>query len=112
MADAEKNSRRNGVSNISFLSGSVEKWISKKEPVNVSALILDPPRGGISGKVVRFIAQHQPDKIVYVSCNPSTLARDLKLIIDEAKYSLRTIIPVDMFPHTYHVEAVALLHKA
>ncbi|MFH1367752.1 MAG: 23S rRNA (uracil(1939)-C(5))-methyltransferase RlmD [Elusimicrobiota bacterium] len=74
-----------------------------------NALILDPPRGGISTKVVKYIDQLKPEKIIYVSCNPSTLARDLALIIETSGYKINKIKSVDMFPHTYHIETVAQL---
>jgi 23S rRNA (uracil-5-)-methyltransferase RumA len=111
VADAEKNKSRNGRENVSFIAGSVEKWIKHAEKPEFNALILDPPRGGLSGKVIDFIGKSLPEKIVYVSCNPATLARDLAAITAQAGYAIKTIVPVDMFPQTYHVETVMRLSR-
>jgi 23S rRNA (uracil1939-C5)-methyltransferase len=72
-------------------------------------LIIDPPRVGMHRDVVKQVLEKAPSRIVYVSCNPATLARDLALLIE--KYRVQEVQPVDMFPHTYHMEAVALLIK-
>jgi 23S rRNA (uracil1939-C5)-methyltransferase len=109
--NARVNGRLNGIGNITFAVGSVEKWIKTGETVDANALVIDPPRGGISGKVVQFILRTQPEKIIYVSCNPSTLARDLKEILAPGGYRLTQIAPVDMFPQTYHIETVAALRR-
>ena len=71
-------------------------------------IIADPPRGGMNPKTVRDILSLKPEKLVYVSCNPATQVRDIKLLV-EGGYKLIKIRPVDMFPHTYHIENVALL---
>jgi 23S rRNA (uracil1939-C5)-methyltransferase len=73
-------------------------------------IIADPPRAGMNPKTVNDILKLEPEKIVYVSCNPSTQARDIKLLCEE-KYELIKIQPVDMFPQTFHIENVALLLK-
>jgi 23S rRNA (uracil-5-)-methyltransferase RumA len=109
--NARHNAALNGISNIEFAVGSVEKWIKGGTPADCNALVLDPPRGGISGKVVDLIARTRPEKIVYVSCNPATLARDLADISEKAGYRIRRIVPVDMFPQTYHIEVVTSLVK-
>ncbi|MEG0162559.1 MAG: 23S rRNA (uracil-5-)-methyltransferase RumA, partial [Mucinivorans sp.] len=72
-------------------------------------IILDPPRAGIHEDVARVILEASPDRIVYVSCNPATQARDLAIF--DAQYCVTRIQPVDMFPHTHHVENVVLLNK-
>ena len=110
--DAEKNKLRNSISNISFEAGSVEKWIKHAENSRFNAVILDPPRCGISSKVVNYVAELKPDRLVYVSCNPATLARDLQLLKDGPGYKPVKAVAVDMFPQTYHVETVTLLEKA
>mgnify|MGYP002065569320 CR=1 FL=1 len=73
-------------------------------------IILDPPRSGMHKNTVADVIKLSPQKIVYVSCNPATQARDIKMMADEG-YKLIKIRPVDMFPHTFHIENVALLHK-
>ena len=70
-------------------------------------LIIDPPRAGMHKDVVKQVRKMGPNRIVYVSCNPATLARDLSVFIDD--YRIQEVQPVDMFPHTYHIEAVARL---
>lgn len=103
------NSKQNNIENITFESGSVEKWIKKNKysdnfPYN--AVILDPPRGGLSNKVIDLVLNKKPAKVIYVSCNPSTLARDLKELTAAGSYTINKIIPIDMFPQTFHVETV------
>ena len=73
-------------------------------------IIIDPPRSGMHKNTVDDVIHLNPEKIVYVSCNPATQARDIKLMV-EAGYNLKKMKPVDMFPHTYHIENVALLIK-
>ncbi|MCP5064720.1 MAG: 23S rRNA (uracil(1939)-C(5))-methyltransferase RlmD, partial [Ignavibacteriae bacterium] len=85
------------------------KLEDKKVP-NPDVIIADPPRAGMNPKTIKDILSLEPEKIVYVSCNPTTQARDIKLLCEE-KYKLIKIQPVDMFPQTYHIENVALLIK-
>jgi len=73
--------------------------------------VVDPPRAGMSGKAVRRLAGLRPKRIVYVSCNPTTLAANVKDLTKEHGYRLTRARPVDMFPHTPHVETVALLER-
>ena len=73
-------------------------------------IIVDPPRKGCSEEVIRTIAEMEPARVVYVSCDPATLARDIKLF-EETGYKVQTAVPVDMFPRTGHVECVALMTK-
>jgi 23S rRNA (uracil1939-C5)-methyltransferase len=113
--DAEKNTASNGISNCRFLLGDLKDRLTKDtdwmnhHPLP-DALIIDPPRSGMHPKVVKEILTLLPKRIVYVSCNPTTQARDVKLLC-ERDYRVIKIQPVDMFPHTYHIENVALLHK-
>ncbi|MHB9155406.1 MAG: 23S rRNA (uracil(1939)-C(5))-methyltransferase RlmD [Endomicrobiales bacterium] len=109
--NAVRNQKKNGIENISFTEGSVEKWIKHGNRRDCTTLVMDPPRGGINRKVVEFLHAVSPRKILYVSCNPSTLARDLKDIVAPGTYRIKTIIPVDMFPQTYHIETVVSLEK-
>jgi len=74
-------------------------------------MIIDPPRSGMQEKVVKQVLELAPRRIVYVSCNPATQARDLKLMVGSGRYALHEVQPVDMFPHTYHIENVALLNR-
>jgi 23S rRNA (uracil1939-C5)-methyltransferase len=110
--DAKKNMKLNDISNAVFYAGDLvkildENFIEANGKPNV--IITDPPRAGMHEKVIRQILNAGPDKIVYVSCNPATQARDIALL--HAKYDLLKVQPVDMFPQTHHVENVALLMK-
>ena len=106
--DANINKKINNANNINFICGNTEKIIKDvKEKYN--AIIVDPPRAGLTESIIRDIFRINPDKIVYVSCDPITLARDLKLL--QEKYEVLDVVPVDMFPNTYHVETVCKLKK-
>ena len=106
--DANFNKKINNINNINFICGNTEKIIKDvKEKYN--AIIVDPPRAGLTESIIRDIFRINPDKIVYVSCDPITLARDLKLL--QEKYEVLDVVPVDMFPNTYHVETVCKLKK-
>ena len=110
ISDAETNSKINQISNTSFFAGETEKILV---PDFIAAqgkpdlIITDPPRNGMHEKVVRAILALTPGRVVYVSCNPATQARDLALMSDQ--YHLEACQPIDMFPHTQHVENIALL---
>lgn len=110
--DAKVNSALNGIENTSFFAGDM-KDVLNEEFIDVhgkpEVIITDPPRAGMHEDVVQVILNAEPEKIVYVSCNPATQARDLSLLND--KYKVEKIRPVDMFPHTHHVENVVLLSK-
>lgn len=108
--DARINSQLNGINNTVFYSGDMKDvltadFIAKNGAPNV--IILDPPRAGIHEDVANVILGAEPQRIVYVSCNPATQARDLAIF--DAKYEVTKVQPVDMFPHTHHVENVVLL---
>ncbi len=104
--DARNNCRLNGVSNCSFILGDIKEGL-KKITSCPDVMIIDPPRAGMHKDVVRRIIDMAPGRIVYVSCNPSTMARDLDLL--KESYAVQEVQPVDMFPHTYHIESVARL---
>lgn len=110
--DAKKNSETNGISNTSFFAGDMKDVLN---PAFVAAngkpdvIITDPPRAGMHEDVVKVILQVAPQRVVYVSCNPSTQARDLALM--ENEYRIVKVQPVDMFPQTAHVENVVLLER-
>lgn len=108
--DARRNARRNGAANASFHVGRAEvlmpKW-AKKEGIRPDVVVVDPPRTGLDDALIRSLLKVQPKKIVYVSCNPSTLAKDIAKML--GRYELVSVQPVDMFPHTSHVECCSLL---
>ncbi|MDO5078500.1 MAG: 23S rRNA (uracil(1939)-C(5))-methyltransferase RlmD [Streptococcus minor] len=111
--DARKNAERNGITNAHFVAHSAEKAMEnwQKEGIQPSVIIVDPPRKGLTESFIKASVAMQPRKITYVSCNPATMARDIKLY-EELGYKLQKIQPVDLFPQTHHVECVALLVKA
>ncbi len=113
--DAKINIQLNNVENFTPLLVDLNKSfiqiIKQKNLPPADVIIADPPRSGMNPKTVKDILYLQPEKIIYISCNPSTQARDIKLIC-EKNYKLIKIQPVDMFPHTYHIENVALIKKA
>ncbi len=106
--DAKRNASLNGVTNCEFVNGDM-KDIIKNAPDKPDVVILDPPRSGTHEDVLKALLDLEPNRIVYVSCNPSTQARDLNLL--DSKYQLSKIQPVDMFPHTYHIENVVRMDK-
>lgn len=108
VADARKNCRRNGIDNCRFMVGDIRESINALSE-RPDVLIIDPPRAGMHKDVVKSVADMAPDRIVYVSCNPSTLARDAAMLSEA--YEVVEVQPVDMFPHTYHIESVAKLVK-
>ena len=104
--DANFNKELNNINNISFILGKVEDKI-KDIKDNIDLIIVDPPRSGLDKKVIPVINKLKAKNIIYVSCNPITLVRDLKLLKDN--YNIEYIKPYDMFPNTYHVECVCVL---
>ena len=108
--DAKVNSAINGIDNTLFFAGDM-KDILNQEFINQygrpDVIITDPPRAGMHNDVIDTILFAEPKRIVYVSCNPATQARDLSLL--DVKYKVLRVQPVDMFPHTHHVENVVLL---
>ena len=114
LKDADKNAKINSVDNVEFVEANLYKsFLPIVERNNIpkpDVIIIDPPRSGMHKNTVDDTMQLNPEKIVYVSCNPATQARDIKLMV-EAGYKLKKMKPVDMFPHTYHIENVALLIK-
>ncbi|MEA2646419.1 MAG: hypothetical protein QOE92_1502 [Chloroflexota bacterium] len=102
--------RLHGVEGASVLAGRLEERLALLEPDEVDSVLIDPPRAGCAPEVVRELARLQPGRIVYVSCDPATLGRDLKALAAEG-YVVAAQTMVDMFPQTYHVETVSLLQK-
>lgn len=110
--DAKQNAELNGFTNTYFEAGPAEevipRWYSEGKTADV--LVVDPPRKGCDEALLQTIIEHKPKRVVYVSCNPSTLARDLR-ILEDGGYKTIEITPVDMFPQTVHVECVTLMSR-
>jgi 23S rRNA (uracil1939-C5)-methyltransferase len=113
VADAVRNARANGIENCTFLTGEVRHVLPAliAEGVRAETVVADPPRAGFHPKALGALAALAPARIVYVSCNPSTLARDVSDLVRRG-YRLEWVQPVDMFPQTPHIEAVARLRRA
>jgi 23S rRNA (uracil1939-C5)-methyltransferase len=113
IADAIKNARLNGIDNVHFFAGDVRTAMRPlvEKAGKPDVVVVDPPRPGLSQKIVRRILESEPKRIVYVSCNPTTLAPNARQMAD-AGYELKAVRPVDMFPQTAHVECVALLERS
>ncbi|AYA74323.1 23S rRNA (uracil(1939)-C(5))-methyltransferase RlmD [Bacillus sp. Y1] len=108
IADANRNAELNGIRNVEFAVGEAEVVIPNwyKEGIVADVLVVDPPRKGCDDALLQTIIEMKPKKVVYVSCNPATLARDLR-VLEDGGYTTVEVQPVDMFPHTTHCEAVA-----
>src|SRR5439155_269155 len=113
IACALENADLNGVANAAFFAGTVADAVGelRDRGGDPDVVVVDPPRAGLAGKALRRLGRVGAPRIVYVSCNPTTLAGDLKALREEWGYELRRARPVDMFPHTPHVECVALLER-
>lgn len=109
---AKRNAKDNGITNTHFLARDARRGITEvlEKFGTPELLLLDPPRSGAGGKVMRRIGRAKPERVVYVSCNPATFATDIKEL-SEFGYELKSVQPVDLFPQTYHVELVALLAR-
>ena len=112
IADAERNAKANGIANARFLAGNARTGVRPliEQAGKPDVVVIDPPRAGLSQKIVRRVIECDSPRIVYVSCNPTTLAPNAAQLV-EAGYRLRRVKPVDMFPQTPHIECVALLEK-
>ncbi len=104
---ANQNKKINNISNICFLEGKVEDWISQFQ--NIDSIVVDPPRSGLDQVTIESICNIYPQSITYISCDPVTLARDLSIL--SKKYNVIEIHLVDMFPNTYHIETVVILER-
>jgi 23S rRNA (uracil-5-)-methyltransferase RumA len=114
VADAKRNARRNGITNVRFVEGNLER--ARDLPVEticgedaVDVIVLDPPRSGVGPRLTKELARTTARRIVYISCNPATCARDLAYLAELApgRFAVDSVVPVDMFPHTPHIEVVA-----
>ena len=108
--DAKLNVKQNGLTKAKYLQASAEKWIQKENLDKTATIIIDPPRKGVDKTLLETLVKSDVQNLIYTSCDPATLARDLAYLTKEG-YQIKTIQPVDMFPQTAHVETVALLSK-
>ena len=111
IGDAKENAKINKIQNIQFYCGDVEKMLEKviqKEKMAPNVVFVDPPRKGLDEVTIRNIRKRKPERLIYISCNPATLMRDLKQL--EEEYDIRELQPVDMFPFTSHVECCSVLY--
>ncbi|EGO2802166.1 23S rRNA (uracil(1939)-C(5))-methyltransferase RlmD [Enterococcus faecalis] len=111
--DAENNAKLNNIENATFTAGLAEELLPKlvENGLQPDVVVVDPPRKGLDGQLVNTLIETQPERIVYVSCNPATLARDIALLT-EGGYEAKEIQPVDNFPQTTHVETIVLIQRA
>ena len=110
--DAWDNAERNGITGCEFFAGDMKDVLTEgfiKEHGRPDVIILDPPRAGIHPDVAKVILEAAPERMVYVSCNPASQARDLAILCRD--YEITAVQPVDMFPHTMHVENVVALKR-
>ncbi|MCG0275846.1 MAG: 23S rRNA (uracil(1939)-C(5))-methyltransferase RlmD [Thermosediminibacteraceae bacterium] len=110
--DARNNAILNGIKNVEFIEGAAEKVMPRffEQGIRADVIVVDPPRRGCDEELLEAVVKMNPRRIVYVSCNPATLARDLRYLEDRG-YRTEFVQPVDMFPFTHHVECVALIQK-
>ena len=103
------NLQENNVQNAEYIAGSVESKIVEYEKRNIKpdVIVVDPPRKGLDLNSIEYILKFKPKKIGYVSCSPATFARDLKLL--SSQYDVGTVVPVDLFPNSEHIENVTVL---
>jgi len=112
IAAAKENAERNGIKNVEFYTGAAEKIMKDKPEIfeGITCAIIDPPRAGMHRQALKRLLDLRLPRIVYISCNPATFSRDAMLLLD-SEYTMSQIIPVDMFPHTMHIELVAGFYK-
>ena len=110
--DAIRNAKENGVKNIRFVAADATAWMqaAAEENLPVDVLLMDPPRSGSDEKFLRAVCTMAPPRVVYISCNPNTQARDVEYLVKHG-YQLTEVQPVDMFPYTEHIECVVMLEK-
>ncbi len=113
IADAERNAERNGIENARFLAANARTGVRPliEQAGKPDVVVIDPPRAGLSQKIVRRVIECESPRIVYVSCNPTTLAPNAAQLVEAAGYRLSRVKPVDMFPQTPHIECVALFDR-
>jgi 23S rRNA (uracil1939-C5)-methyltransferase len=111
VVQARANARLNGINNVEFRTGEVEAILPELD-MQADVVLLDPPRTGCDRAVLDALTAMQPAQIIYISCKPATLARDLQVLCEQGNYQLDLVQPADFFPQTAHVECVAFLTKA
>ncbi len=112
VAAARDNAARAGMGNVRWLCRDAGEGLAELlEGTRFDAILLDPPRTGLPQAATRVLARAAARRIVYVSCDPATLARDLRILVEEGSCRLRSVVPLDLFPHTHHVECVARLER-
>lgn len=111
--DNIRNLAKNNIKNVTVINAPVEKLLEewKKEGKTPDVIVIDPPRAGMHPDAPGILRDFNPKEIIYVSCNPATLARDIPLIAPNGEYRVTDITPVDMFPHTHHIEAVVRMER-
>jgi 23S rRNA (uracil1939-C5)-methyltransferase len=114
VACALENAELNGITNTAFFAGNVGQVLEelRDRAGDPDVVVVDPPRAGLAGKALKRVGALGAPRLVYVSCNPTTLASDVKVLQGEYGYRLERVRPVDMFPHTPHVESVSLLTRS
>lgn len=113
IADAKKNATVNDINNTTFEVGTASEWMSKwsEDGIKPDVVVFDPPRKGLEPEVISSTVKLSPEKIVYVSCNPATLVRDIQLFTEQGYQVVKPIQPVDQFPMTTHIESVTVLKR-
>jgi 23S rRNA (uracil1939-C5)-methyltransferase len=114
VACAVENAELNGLANAAFFAGEVGADVEelRERAGSPDVVVVDPPRAGLAGKALARVGALEAPRLVYVSCNPTTLAGNGKQLVSEFGYTLERVRPVDMFPHTPHVESVALFTRS
>ncbi len=109
---ARENAKLNDITNATFYTGLAQELLRNNPEIlnGVNSIITDPPRAGMHKKALKALVEHDHKRLVYISCNPSTFARDAQILVDSG-YSLGKVIPVDMFPHTMHIELVSIFER-
>ncbi|MFT8402107.1 MAG: 23S rRNA (uracil(1939)-C(5))-methyltransferase RlmD, partial [Lentilactobacillus diolivorans] len=111
--DAKKNAKINNITNVKFKVGKAEEQLAKwqEDGLKPDVVVVDPPRKGLENTLIDSVVKMQPKRVVYVSCNPATLARDVKLFTEQGYHVNQPVQPVDQFPQTVHVESITVLEK-
>ncbi|EHO53296.1 hypothetical protein HMPREF9104_00564 [Lentilactobacillus kisonensis F0435] len=111
--DAKKNAKINDIDNVEFVAGYAEDQMAKwqEDGLKPDVIVVDPPRKGLDGTLIESVVKMQPKRVVYVSCNPATLARDVKLFNEQGYQVNQPIQPVDQFPQTVHIESITVLTR-